>query len=280
MKLTYIGTAAAEAIPAMFCECSFCELVRKNGGKDVRRRSGALVDDSLMIDFSADINTGAYALGIRLSKVKNIIFTHSHNDHFSMHELGYRRSPAYCMFKEEKELLHLYGNRKIEQLLHEAHGGDLTHHGFDFTFIEPYKTVKIGDYTVTPLSVNHCRPEDAYIYLIEKDGVRLLYAHDTGMIIDETFEYLKGIALDIVSLDCTLGSSERDIGHMGFPANLKTKRVLEEYGCVKDGTVFVSNHFSHNGLREPDGPWTYDRFSEMAAKNGFLMSYDGMTVEK
>ena len=44
MKLTYIGTAAAEAVPALFCECLFCENARKRGGREFRRRSGA-VDD-------------------------------------------------------------------------------------------------------------------------------------------------------------------------------------------------------------------------------------------
>ena len=35
MKLKYLGTAAAEAIPAIFCSCATCIQARATGGKDV-----------------------------------------------------------------------------------------------------------------------------------------------------------------------------------------------------------------------------------------------------
>ena len=154
----------------------------------------------------------------------------------------------------------------------------LSPQGFEFSFVPPYVPFQIGPYTVTPLSVHHCPPEDAYIYLIEEGGVSLLYGNDTGMLLPAA-----GRKLDIVSLDCTLGHSPHETGHMGFKANLKVKRILEENGCVKDDTVFISHHFSHNGLRadEPgEVDWTYENFMEMAKPHGFIMSYDGLTVEK
>ena len=280
MKLTHIGTAAAEAIPALFCECSFCENARRAGGRELRKRSGAVVNDDLMIDFSPDAYLGTLAAGKKLTDIKSVIFTHSHSDHFCPTELGYRRAPAFCIVPEDKPLLQLYGNRNIEEGIKGTFGEDLAFHGLRFTFVPPYTPFETEGYTVTPLSVVHCLPEDAYIYLIEKDGVRLLYANDTGVFPEKTFEYLKGIKLDIVSLDCTMGFSKNEVGHMGFPANLKVKRILEENGCVKDDTVFISHHFSHNGLRTPDGLWTYEYFTEMAREHGFIMSYDGLVVEK
>ena len=51
MKLTYHGTAAAEAFPGMFCTCDTCERARKAGGRNIRGRSQALVNDDLLIDF-------------------------------------------------------------------------------------------------------------------------------------------------------------------------------------------------------------------------------------
>ena len=36
MKVCYLGTGAAEGIPALFCKCSYCEGVRVRGGKEVR----------------------------------------------------------------------------------------------------------------------------------------------------------------------------------------------------------------------------------------------------
>lgn len=34
MKIKYLGTAAAERIPAMFCKCDVCRAARENGGRD------------------------------------------------------------------------------------------------------------------------------------------------------------------------------------------------------------------------------------------------------
>ena len=31
MKLTYLGTAAAEGLPALFCNCEFCQKARELG---------------------------------------------------------------------------------------------------------------------------------------------------------------------------------------------------------------------------------------------------------
>ncbi len=38
MKLTYLGTAAAEGWPAVFCNCPCCRQARVLGGKDIRTR--------------------------------------------------------------------------------------------------------------------------------------------------------------------------------------------------------------------------------------------------
>ena len=54
MKLTYLGTAAAEGFPALFCNCPYCEEARRLGGKNIRTRSQSLINDDLLIDFPAD----------------------------------------------------------------------------------------------------------------------------------------------------------------------------------------------------------------------------------
>ncbi len=281
MKVTYLGSAAAEGIPGLFCECSFCENARRRGGKELRRRSGALIDDELLIDFSPDVSTGMLAVGKRLSDVRDVIITHSHEDHFCIGEIGYRRSPAYCILPDDRGPLRVYGNKAVTGALNDYYGDvALSRHGLDIRYVPPFVPFSAGAFTVTPLPVIHHEPEDSYIYLVEKGGVRLLYAHDTGIFPDAMFEYLKGITLDIVSLDCTMGYLPIEKGHMGFAANLKVQARLRENGCVKDDTVFISNHFSHNGLRSPDGDWTYEYFTEMAAPYGFIMSYDGMTAER
>ena len=50
MKVTFLGTAAAEGFPAVFCNCRFCKEARVLGGKNLRTRSQSIVNDDLLID--------------------------------------------------------------------------------------------------------------------------------------------------------------------------------------------------------------------------------------
>mgnify|MGYP002683362279 CR=1 FL=1 len=40
MRLFFLGTAAAEGYPAIFCDCANCEEARAQGGRSLRRRFG------------------------------------------------------------------------------------------------------------------------------------------------------------------------------------------------------------------------------------------------
>ena len=54
MKITFLGTAAAEAMPATFCNCKYCIEARRLGGKNIRTRSQSIIDGKLLIDLPAD----------------------------------------------------------------------------------------------------------------------------------------------------------------------------------------------------------------------------------
>ena len=51
MKIRYLGTAAAEGWPALFCSCPICAQARAEGGKNLRTRTQAILDGELLIDF-------------------------------------------------------------------------------------------------------------------------------------------------------------------------------------------------------------------------------------
>ena len=45
MKIKYLGTAAYEGVPALFCRCEVCRGSRAAGGRNVRSRQQAILDD-------------------------------------------------------------------------------------------------------------------------------------------------------------------------------------------------------------------------------------------
>ena len=81
MKLTYLGTAAAEAVPAIFCNCDICNEARKLGGKNIRTRSQALINDDLLIDFGPDTYSNSLRFDYNMTNLAHVIITHPHEDH-------------------------------------------------------------------------------------------------------------------------------------------------------------------------------------------------------
>jgi phosphoribosyl 1,2-cyclic phosphate phosphodiesterase len=116
MRIKFLGTGASEAIPAMFCRCRICENARKVGGKEMRTRAGVLINDDLMVDFSTDAYWHARNYGLDFTKLKSIIITHGHSDHFNVEDLTNNRNHAVQAFEPDYVYLSplkLYAEQKI-----------------------------------------------------------------------------------------------------------------------------------------------------------------------
>lgn len=278
MIVTYIGTAAAEAIPALFCQCQVCENARKNLGREFRSRSGAVIGDNLLIDFPPDVYHSTIRAGVYLPGIKDIFITHSHEDHCDPDELANRITPVTCKRKPGEDYdTNVYGNIGVIDKLSRLSGkpGIKLHH------IKPFEPITTNGYTVTPLKTQHMKIEEAYIYLIEQNGKRFLYGNDTGFFPNETIDYLTGKYLDAVSLDCTYAMMhcEKGWGHMSLALNVELKDLLISRSAADQNTIFIAHHFSHNGFI-PDGRlYTLEELEKIAAERSFLVSYDGMKVE-
>nr|MBQ4318224.1 hypothetical protein [Clostridia bacterium] len=278
MKITYLGTAAAEAIPALFCQCAACETARKKLGKEFRCRNAVLIDDSFLIDFPPDIYCSTIRAGVYLPGIKNIIFTHSHTDHCTPSELAQRLLPVTCKrFENDNEPLHIYGN---EAVLEKCKGlENKEDKGIVLHYIAPFTPTEIGGYTVTALLADHAPTEVPYFYLIEKDGKRFINGNDTGIFPEKSLEYLRGKRCDAISLDCTNVMLDGERGHMGLKADIKLKKMLLEQGTADEDTYFICHHFSHNGFMPGGVQVTLEEFEAKAAEAGFDVSYDTMAFE-
>lgn len=120
MKITYYGTSASEAWPALFCSCRACALARELGGRNIRSRSQALIDTSLLLDFPPDTSCHVQHLNLNLGLVRTVLVTHSHHDHFFPYDLG-MRMPGFAEGLRDWKLL-VYGNETTEAKFQEASG--------------------------------------------------------------------------------------------------------------------------------------------------------------
>lgn len=277
MKIKYLGTAAAEGFPAVFCNCAYCNAARAKGGKNIRTRSQAVIDDDLLIDFPPDTYAHALYHGVRLDGIAHLLITHSHMDHFFPQEFELR-GICFAHDMREKDLT-VYCNQGVKDRFFAVNGGNVhadVLRGIRFFVPEPFVPFKAGAYTVTALPARHMQSEQSLIYIVEKDGKTILYGNDTGYLYEEVFAYIERqhIRFDLISLDCTLVHNPvPDTGtHMGFDQVERVARRLQEAGAVTDQTVKYVTHFSHNG-----NP-LQAQMEEDAAKIGFRAAFDGEEI--
>ncbi len=273
MKIKYLGTGASEGVPSLFCNCTVCKKAIEKGGKEIRKRSGFLINEDLLIDFSADIFSHMVANKIDLSAIKNIFITHSHEDHFYIPDLV-MRTEADCFERTEK-VVRLWGNQKIRDKFNKAieQIGEST---CITAGLSSGEEITIGDYWVKTFQSNHIKGEDCLLYLIKYNGKTYFHILDSDYPREEILEYLKvnKIKIDCVSADCTFGNLKEEYnGHMNVWQNAKFKAQLQEIGAIDENTKYVLTHISHYCKD------TYDSLNETAQKYGMIVSYDGMEIE-
>ena len=269
MKLTYLGTSAAEGFPALFCNCKNCRAAKELGGKNIRTRSQSIINDDLLIDFPPDTHYHFFHNKIEADKIKYLIITHGHVDHFYQSDLMRKRHPNAWEMREPT--LHLACSATIAQ------GLDLTDKNIELTVIKAFDTIQLGDYSITALPARVMPNGEPFIYIIKSEGRTLLYGNDTGYFYDSVFEYIEdnGIVFDMVSLDCTNIEFpiEDTRGHMGFPNIERVLARLSDIGAITDATKKYLNHFSHKGNA------LQDALEEQAKPYGCRIAYDGCSVE-
>lgn len=275
MEIQYLGTASAEGWPALFCDCEICKKAREVGGKELRTRTQALVDDKILIDFPPDTYMHSLKYSLRLGAVSYLLVTHSHMDHFFPVELIHRHEH---FGHDAKGILQVYGNEAAEKAFYDAVLIDrFKVHPLDdavrFVRLEPFADFMADGYHIIPVPADHDKRETCFIYVIEKGGNSLLYGHDTGINLSrEAWKCIFGRTYDLISLDATMGKNHSKEYHMGLPDVLTFISKMEEQGCIRPDTVKVINHFSHNGKM------THEELEAFAEEHGLTAAYDGMRI--
>ena len=269
MEVVFLGTAAAEGWPGLFCECEHCRRAREAGGKNVRTRTSLLVDGIYMVDFPPDNYLHVLRGDLDLTRVEHLFITHAHQDHFYPEDLAMRSEP-FAHLSDPKPL-HLYGNQKVGQWLC---GVDLERAGVVYHQLEPFQTLRAGEAVVRTLLADHDpKTQRSLLYVLELGGKRLFVGFDTGWFPEETWRALEGAEVDLAILDCTNGKLEGRRGHMGIRAVMEAKARMEEIGALKPNSRVVATHFSHNG------GLLYEELVEAFSGYGIEVAYDGMRVE-
>ena len=281
MEITFLGTAASEGYPVAFCGCDNCARARELGGPNLRNRSAALVDATLLLDIGPDVMAASLTHGVPLTDVRYCLLTHEHEDHLDATHL-HSRSP----FNETvAPLMHLYATAGALQRAAAALGDHLPPEGLLDPAVQqqlnlavcpvaPGETFQAGPYRVTAVPAQHDERITPLLYVIEKDGRALFYATDTGPLPDEAWEVLAtwGGTFDVVVLDHTFGLKERSSGHNNADQFVETLDRLRDSDLLAEGCRAFAHHIGHHS--NPD----HATLSRYAAARGYAVACDGLTV--
>ena len=273
MELTIFGTAAAEGWPAPFCRCIACLEARRRGGPNLRSRSGALLDNDLKIDFSADTVGHMLRTGRDLADIRTLVFTHQHSDHIVPSELEWA-SGSFTNTPPAQPIV-VFGNAQVMEMLH-AQFPDPAHANFEFCpALEPLVpvTTPTGD-TILPLPADHA-PGAFVLRLTRADGKSLFYGHDSGLYPEATLQALRqNSPLDIAVFDCTYGGAKSsNRGHMGVDGVVQMAQALRDCGAATAQTKLIATHFSHNG------GLMHEELVEAFLPHGIAVAYDGIIIK-
>lgn len=284
MKFQYLGTGAAEGVPAVFCRCPVCREIRRRGESEFHSRSQLLIDDEVCVDFPPDAYYHSLRFGAELAAVRYLLVTHSHMDHFYAHDFilrGYKYA-AEIPFK-----LQIFGNEEVKKVFDECTRREMRPDvlaQIEMTTVAPFVPFAFGrngEYTAVALKARHCKTECAYVYYLEKAGKAYLHLTDTGRLSEETLDFLeeyvrkRGKAISLVTFDSTFLFYEagENARHMGLPDNAAMKEEFLRRKIADVHTVYVMTHYSHNNFPFKE---TLERAER---KYGFRAAYDGMTLE-
>ncbi len=278
MKIIYLGTGAAEGIPAIFCRCDYCNDVRQRGGREIRSRSQILVDGELSIDFPPDAFYHAAKFGCDLSAIRYLFVTHAHIDHFYAQDFvlrGYKYAQGLS-----SPALDIYGNAEVLEVFRESTRRELREDvakNVCLHELKAFEEVTFGGWRVWTLKAKHSS-RDPLLFLFEKDGKRILHLYDTALLPGEDYAFLSeigGKAVDLVTFDCTFLCDEvsQNARHMGLKENQAVFERLQKIGLANENTKKVITHFSHNNRP------TLASLRRAEEEYGVIAAYDGMELE-
>jgi len=268
MKVTILGSGAAEGYPALWCTCAHCADARARGGLNLRLRSAALLNDDLLIDCGPDLMQAAARCGLVLASVTTLLVTHSHGDHFD--EVNIRLRAAGFRNNDLPKLT-VYGPASVAlKVSGLAEREDLCVEGIE---VRPFQKFRAGRYEVHALPANH-GTESPLIYVVADSDKKLFYAADTGPIGEDTWLALSEHRFDLVTPEATRGSiGGRDPYHMALMDVVQMRERIEKEGMLKPGGRFIATHFSHHG-----NP-SHEELRQLLGSYGIEPAYDGMKIE-
>ena len=254
-RLLFLGTSAWDYSPKLateFKDCFDC---------DVRRSASALLDDTILIDCGFHCLDSLRIAKVDITKITDVFFTHLHADHCNLETLR-----QIATTKQESLRVWIRADAKFPEISNVI-----------LRRLNKKECVKVTDgLFVQSFNANHDESSYPQHLLFEKDGRKIMYACDGAWFLRETYYALKGAKLDLLVLDCTVGSRIGDYRmaeHNSIPMIKLMIPSLKTWGVINEETKVYISHIA-TSLHD-----SYKETVKIMGEVGVGVAYDGLNVE-
>ncbi|MCO5214851.1 MAG: MBL fold metallo-hydrolase [Thermomicrobiales bacterium] len=286
MRIEFLGTAAADAVPDPFCNCEYCQAARAAGGKSIRKRASLIINDELIIDIGPDLATAAVQRGKPFHDVGYALQTHPHFDHLDPNTMFMRADD--CLPAERATLQYFLSQAAVDtwnaMYFRNEYGSDmldpamLDRHGLQVEIVAPWQAFMVGPYQVQSVKASHDVPTvESMLFTIRdtRDNSTCFYGTDTGPLPADTWQRLASLGwrFDVWILDHTHGFRPDSIGHLGETGFRAEMALARSAGVIDADSRIIATHFAHHShMPHPD---LVERF----APSGYEPAWDGLIIE-
>jgi len=276
MNIKFLGTAAAEGVPAPFCRCPFCQNVRIVLDKEVRRRCSVMINKNVMIDMGPDMLWTSISFSICYDTILFMLFSHTHFDHLSFSSL--LLAHKYYRRTETKRKILIIGSKDLyNYIIYRIKEENVEYFWdiYDFKIVKPYDMLHLNEYTINVLPSNHTIDQQSLLFTISDNKRTIFYGTDTKPYnVNDLFINLPKISLDVIISDCTYGPYYNKGGrHLGLLDNIKIRNEMKNKKLITDKSIYILTHFSHDSLL----PYTH--MQNLGKKNHMVVAYDGLEID-
>ena len=281
MKLKFLGTAAATSMPLAFCNCNICIQARINGGKDFRTRSSLIINDEMLIDLGPDVVSQTNKYNIDLGKIKYLLQTHSHADHFDAGHFITRWSEyaskdlmplSIICSKETCDDMNIWVKMQESSfdIYNELWQKDLN---YNLKFLKSGDILKLGEYVIIAIDSLHDDRLKALIYIILYKDKTILYGTDLYKINENSWSVISKYKYNAVILDQTYGKGYNNGGHLDAGQVMDIIGKMKKENLLLEDAQLYATHISHEGNQN------HEVLEKEAILNGYHIAYDGLELE-
>lgn len=278
MKITVLGSSGY-GYPLVFCCCEYCKKARELSGKNIRKRASILINDEMIIDLTPDCQVAMNMYGKDMSKVKFLLQTHTHLDHFDMNHFSSLDSKYLTKLRDKFNLI---CSTKCMQDIHEKlskydNMNLIDEHYLNRINLKTFEVnhgeiLEISGYKIKAIHCLHDEKLGAQLYLISYNNKTILYATDTPQITEIALEELKGNTIDCLFLDESFGLKDYSFSHLNIKGFCEYVNTLKNNNFLSSDCKVFATHITH------DGNPCHDELENILKKYGYNAAYDGLEI--